>query len=99
MKSEAQLERLFTQLVTAAGGIPVKLAPTHVGLPDRMAIWPGGAIDLVELKTETGRLSPAQIVWHDRAAALGRPVLVLRGEQAIRDWVWVYEVLHQSATT
>jgi hypothetical protein len=88
MKSEAQLERLFTQLVTAAGGIPVKLAPTHVGLPDRLVIWPGGRIALAELKTETGRLSPAQTVWHDRAADLGCEVAVLHGEDEIRQWVF-----------
>ena len=87
MKAEAQLERLFTHLVTAAGGISVKLAPTHVGLPDRMVIWDGGAIDLVELKTTTGKLSPAQVVWHQRAALLGRKVHVLYGEAQIREFV------------
>ena len=86
MKSEAQLERLFVRLVSSATGITVKLAPTHAGLPDRLVVRPNGWLELVELKTETGQLRPAQIVWHARAADRGCRVTVLRGETEIRAW-------------
>lgn len=70
-----------------AGGMPVKLAPTVKGLPDRMVIWPGGAIELVELKADNGELSPAQKVWHSRVNDLGRSVWVLRGRDQIDAWI------------
>lgn len=85
---EAKLERLFYDLVRSERrGIVVKLAPTVRGLPDRLVLLPGGFIHLVELKTETGALSPVQQVWHDRAAQLGVHVHVLYGEAEIRRWV------------
>jgi hypothetical protein len=87
VKPEAQLERLFAEEVRKAGGMAIKLAPTHVGLPDRLVIRPGGTLVLVELKTDNGKLSPAQVVWHARAAALGCTVIVLRGEAEVRGWV------------
>jgi hypothetical protein len=64
--TEAQLEVLFNQKVRLAGGISYKLAPTTAGIPDRLAIFPGGRMYLVELKTDIGRLSPIQAFLHER---------------------------------
>lgn len=65
----------------------MKLAPTMAGFPDRMVLWPGGRIDLVELKTSTGRLRKIQKVWHHRAAKLGTDVKIIRGESELKHYL------------
>ena len=87
MKPEAQLETIFRDRVRSLGGLAIKMAPTERGVPDRMAVMPGGRIYLVELKTETGVLSPIQRHWHDRLAERDVGVVVLRGEGGVKEWV------------
>jgi len=84
---ESSLEQLFYSKVRQAGGIAIKLMPTHAGVPDRLVLVPGGRSYLVELKTETGRLAPAQVLWHSRAAAIGHPVVVLHGRDQVVKWL------------
>jgi hypothetical protein len=84
---EGALERFFYDEVRRAGGRVIKLAPTTAGIPDRLVFLPG-RMELVELKTETGKLSPVQIVWHDRLfRSWGIRVTVLHGKQEIRSWI------------
>jgi hypothetical protein len=61
---EAVLEEFFQKRVRLMGGWSVKLAPMEAGIPDRLVIFPGGRIYLVELKTETGRLEDIQKHMH-----------------------------------
>lgn len=85
---EAQLERIFRSRVRMVlGGMVIKMAPTVVGVPDRMVLLPGGRVFLVELKAERGVLSAAQREWHLRARRLGTHVVVLRGLEQIQTWV------------
>ena len=85
---EAQLERVFRSRVRMVlGGMVIKMAPTTVGVPDRLVLLPGGGLILVELKTEKGKLSDAQREWHLRARRLGTKVVVLRGLEQIQTWV------------
>lgn len=84
---EADLEIYFSGLVRRSGGLAYKIAPTAKGIPDRFVIWPGGLLELVELKTETGRLSPAQRLWHAHAAECGVEVTVLYGADQIKTYV------------
>lgn len=84
---ESALEQMFFERVRAAGGLAIKLMPTHAGVPDRLVLWPDGSAALVELKTVTGSVSKVQRLWHDRAAALGHPVTVLYGKEQIKAWV------------
>lgn len=84
---ERDLEQLFFRQVRRAGGIAIKLMPTHAGVPDRLVLWPDGRTTLVELKTETGEVSKVQALWHARAAALGHRVVVLKGADEVRAWV------------
>lgn len=65
----------------------IKLAPTRAGIPDRLILLPGGGLHLVELKTTTGAVRPIQAVFHERAAALGVHVAVLRGRGEILAWL------------
>jgi hypothetical protein len=84
---EASLEAHFNRSVRLIGGRAVKLAPTEKGVPDRLVLLPGGRVFLVELKTDIGRTSAAQDLWHERAADLGTRVHVLHGRGQIDRWV------------
>lgn len=86
-RSESQLEKMFHDGVRHGGGMSVKLAPTVAGVPDRLAIWPGGRVEFVELKTAKGKLRPIQEIWHSRVAKLGINVVVLQGEGEIREYL------------
>lgn len=84
---EASLEQFFRKRVKLAGGHTIKLAPLEAGTPDRLAMFPGGHMFLVELKTETGQVSPIQAHWHKRMDDLGIEVHVLYGRNQIVEWI------------
>lgn len=84
--TEASLEGTFRRELHRIGGLVVKLAPVTKGTPDRMVLLDGN-IYLVELKTETGRLSPAQRAWHEKATQRGVEVVVLYGRAEVEEWV------------
>lgn len=63
------------------------MIPVEKGAPDRLVLLPGGWIELVELKTDTGVISPKQRHWHSRAAMLGTVVYVIVGEAGLAEWV------------
>jgi hypothetical protein len=84
---ESVLEQFFSKRVRLAGGLSFKLAPTTAGLPDRMVLWPGGRIHVVELKTENGRLSEVQNHMHEKMATLGTYVYVLHGPDEVVTWI------------
>lgn len=84
---ERYVEAALVEGVRALGGQTVKVAPTTRGVPDRLVLLPGGVLVLVELKAPTGRLSPAQRVWHDRAGRIGHQVVVLRSVEDVEDWL------------
>lgn len=83
---ESKIDRLFRVRVRQLGGVTEKLAPTHVGIPDRFVLFPGGRVEFVELKTVEGRLRDAQLVWIQRAAQLGVRVTVLYGAAQVELW-------------
>lgn len=83
---EAAVETAFAKRVRDLGGLSFKFAPLHAGNPDRLVLMPGGHMYLVELKADGGRLDPAQVLWHARAAALGIIVQVVTGSEEARTW-------------
>lgn len=88
LELERSLEQFFQKAVRERlFGRAVKLAPIDKGAPDRLVLLPGGQVYLVELKTNLGRLSSAQEVWHERARELGTEVIVLKGRDEINGWV------------
>lgn len=86
-RSEAQLEKMLHDGVRHLGGMSMKLAPTTAGMPDRLVLWPGGRIDLVELKTDKGSVRRIQEIQHHRIAKLGTYVQLVRGESGIRSYL------------
>lgn len=85
---EKAVEAKLREGVKALGGVSYKwVSPGQSGVPDRIVIWPN-RIDLVELKTVKGRLSPIQKRQIGRIeGALGRRVLVLYGMEDVDDYL------------
>ena len=84
---EAKLEARLREGVRALGGMAEKVAPTRWGMPDRVVLLPFGQVFFVELKTDVGKLRPAQEVWHQRAHYLGTEVVVLSGAADVERWL------------
>jgi len=87
MVREATVEAYLHNRVKALGGVTFKLAPTTVGMPDRMVVLPGGRILLVEMKRDGGHLSAVQKVFHARLADLGVHVFTLYGKMDVDDFL------------
>lgn len=82
---ESSVEEVFNDRVRQLGGLSFKFVPAHKGNPDRIVLL-NGEVLLVELKTLTGTVSPAQRLWHKRAAQLGVIVHVVKGSAEARAW-------------
>jgi hypothetical protein len=85
---ERTLESRLKTLVKLAGGVAYKLdARAHKGAPDRIVQIPGRPTVFVELKTDTGRLSPLQQVELSRIQAAGGETRVIYGMKALEDFI------------
>lgn len=84
---ENSVEYHLTSAVRELGGWSIKLAPTAVGLPDRLVLLPGGRVYLVELKAVRGHVGRAQRVVHRRLGDLGFPVTVLLSKEQVDEWI------------
>lgn len=83
---ETRVESHFTRRVKELGGWAIKLIPAVRGIPDRLAILPGGRVIFVELKAPTGTVKVHQTIVHRRLASLGSPVAVLPTIEAVDSW-------------
>jgi len=85
---ESAVERKLVDGIRKAGGWAIKLvSPGNSGVPDRLVLMPGGRVIFVELKTDTGRVSPLQQQVHDRLRGMGMDVRVLYGIVAVREFL------------
>lgn len=58
---ESRVEAMLVRAVKKAGGVCWKLpANLYRGIPDRMVLLPGARVYFVEVKADTGRVSPHQ---------------------------------------
>ena len=77
---ERDIEKWLRRQVESLGGLAFKFtSPGNDGVPDRLAVLPGGLIYFIELKTDRGRLSPLQVWQQDRLRQLGVNVAVIKG--------------------
>ena len=75
---EKQVEQKLARAVKAAGGIcPKLISPGMNGMPDRLALLPGGRIVFVEVKAPGKNPRPLQIRRHEQLHRLGFRVAVL----------------------
>ena len=85
---ERDIEKILVNEVKKLGGRAYKwVSPGNDGVPDRIVILPGLRPIVVELKTETGRLSAIQNVQIDRLRKMKQNVKILYGESQVRDFL------------
>lgn len=75
---EKSVEQKIVEKIKRKGGLCLKwVSPGYTGVPDRIAILPGGRILFIEVKRPgTGRLSPRQRRVGDLLRSLGCSVIV-----------------------
>ncbi len=85
---ESSVEKKLVLGIKRLGGRAYKfVSPGNSGVPDRLIILPGGKIYFVELKTDTGKLSPLQRVQIQTLEGLGQDVRVLYGAEDVGDFL------------
>ena len=84
---ESESEKKLVREIRKMGGMAYKfVSPGNTGVPDRIVILPG-VITFVELKTETGRLSPGQKRQIGKLQDLGMKVVVLHGMKELEEFL------------
>ena len=85
---EKEIEARLRRGVQALGGVAYKwVSPGNSGVPDRVVILPGAQVYFVELKTETGKLSPVQERQHARLRRCGFSPITLYGMEAVEEFL------------
>ena len=85
---EKEIEKILVNEVKRLGGRAYKwTSPGNDGVPDRIVILPDTRVIFVELKTDTGVLSPLQKVQISRLKKLGQWVEVVKGIQGLKVFV------------
>lgn len=81
---EKTIEQKFRAAVKAAGGLALKFtSPGFDGVPDRLALLPGGRMAFVEVKATGKKPRPLQLARHRLLRQLGFKVYVLDDESLI----------------
>lgn len=81
---EKTIEQKFREAVKAVGGVAVKFtSPGFDGVPDRLALLPGGRMAFVEVKAPGKKPRPLQEARHRMLRRLGFKVYVLDDESQI----------------
>lgn len=81
---EKAIEQKFREAVKAVGGVAVKFtSPGWDGMPDRLALLPGGRMAFVEVKAPGKKPRPLQAARHRMLRRLGFRVYVLDDEKQI----------------
>lgn len=77
---ESEIERILVDEVKRLGGRAYKwVSPGNDGVPDRIVILPNTTPIFVELKTDTGRLSPLKKNQIQKLKGLGQQVEIVKG--------------------
>lgn len=81
---EKNIEQKFRETVRNAGGLALKFtSPGWDGMPDRLALLPGGRMAFVEVKAPGKKPRPLQLARHRTLRQLGFRVYVLDDEKQI----------------
>lgn len=82
---ESEIERVLVEEVKHLGGRAYKwVSPGNSGVPDRIVILPDTRPIFVELKTDTGRLSPLQEIQIQKLKNLGQRVEIVKGIRGVK---------------
>lgn len=81
---EKTIEQKFREAVRNAGGLALKFtSPGWDGMPDRLALLPGGRMAFVEVKAPGKKPRPLQLARHRTLRQLGFRVYMLDDEKQI----------------
>ena len=81
---EKTIEQKFREAVRNAGGLALKFTSSGWdGMPDRLALFPGGRMAFVEVKAPGKKPRPLQLARHRTLRQLGFRVYVLDDEKKI----------------
>jgi hypothetical protein len=83
---EKDIEKYLNKRIKQLSGLSFKWLSSVTGVPDRIVIL-NQKVLFVELKTETGKLSPRQILVFDELGEAGFPVHVLRSYNDIEEFI------------
>ncbi len=84
---EKTIEEYLRLRIKNLGGKAYKfVSPGNTGVPDRLVILPGGHTFFVELKSETGKLTPLQEVKIKELKDLGCDAIVVKSKNDV-DWL------------
>ena len=90
-KRENKVEKYLDDEVTALGGLTRKwVSPGRDGVPDRIVRlhrWSPGIVHFVEVKTNDGELSPAQLREHKRLIDAGLLVFTVYGHEGVDEYI------------
>lgn len=88
-KRERDIESGLRKQVERMGGVAMKFtSPGNDGVPDRIAILPGGQVWFIELKKD-GEVPTKIQEWQiERLRKLGCNVAVIAGMKEARAWIW-----------
>ena len=85
---ENTIEIRFRKEIEKLGGwCPKWVSPGNDGVPDRIAVLPGGRVIFVELKGDGGELSPVQLLQIRRLLLLGQEVWVIDSIELIKQFL------------
>lgn len=85
---ESVIEARLRKKVSGAGGRFYKwVSPGNDGVPDRIAILPGGRIIFVEMKTNRGKLTEIQKYQQEILRKLGCDVATVYGVEGVEGFV------------
>lgn len=85
---EREVEVYLVKQVEGRGGKAYKfVSPAHRGVADRVVVFPKGQVWFVEVKTETGRLSPLQEVFRREINRLGGNYMCVYGRAGVDQWM------------
>ena len=90
---ERDVEAYLVAAVKARGGKAWKwVSPGYSGVADRIVALPGkdgqpGVVWMIEVKTDTGKLSPLQAQFRREAQALGANYVCLYGRKDVDLWL------------
>lgn len=91
---EKDVEKRLIRGVEALGGKAYKfVSPANRGVADRIVVLPHGRVWFVEVKTETGKLTPLQEVFRREVQSLGCNYVCLYGAKDVDQWLIYAEVV------
>ena len=83
---EKQIEKAVCDYAKTKGLLVYKFSsPGHASVPDRMFIHPNGRMFMIEFKSITGKVTPAQAREHDRLQEYSIRVYVVHGVEEGED--------------